>query len=154
MESFIRLLLIRQARLREKLIYPICQFSDMDPETARKVNQLAKNLKDLHMATTMEEAIQRAKDIIIGTPDETKSINELMTELDEEKEELKKDKEFLDEAEKDLKEIKDLEEKDDFLHEEQAERVQHIEQEIDDAEDDVELIKENIDVAEEVQEEE
>ena len=30
----------------------------MDPETAKKVNELAQNLKSLHMATTMEEAIE------------------------------------------------------------------------------------------------
>lgn len=126
----------------------------MDPETARKVNELAKNLKNLHMAATMEEAIERAKDIIIGTPDETKSIKDLMKELDEEKKELKKDKEFLDEAEKDLKDIKEIEQKDDFFHDEQAVRIQHIEQEIDDAEEDLDLIQENIELAEEVQEEE
>ena len=148
--SFIPLLLIRRA----KLINPIHQFSFMDPETAKKVNKLAQNLKELHMATTMEDAIERAKEIILGAPDETKSIKELMTELDEEKKELKKDKKILDESEKDLKEIQDLEQKDDSVHDQQAERIQHVEQEIKDAEKDVELIKENIAVAEKVQEEE
>lgn len=126
----------------------------MDPETAKKVNKLAQNLKELHMAATMEDAIERAKEIIIGTPDETRSIKELMTELDCEKKELKKDKEVLDAAEKELEDIQDLEQKDDFVHDKQAERIQHIEQEIKDAEKDVELIKENIEVAEKVQEEE
>lgn len=127
----------------------------MDAETAKKVNDLAKNLKDLHMAASMEEAVERAKDIILGSQsDDKKSIKELMAELDDEKKELEKDRKFLAEAEKSLKDVHALEEKDDSINEEQAERIQHVEQEINDAEDDLELIKENIELAEDIQDEE
>lgn len=127
----------------------------MDPETAKKVNELAKNLKELHMAASMEEATERAKEIIIGDrEDNSKSISELMNELESEKKSLKKDKEVLDKAQKELKDVKALESKDDVLQEEQIERIQHVEQEIKDAEKDIKLIKENIEMAEKVQEEE
>lgn len=127
----------------------------MDPETAKKVNELAKNLKELHMAASMEEATERAKEIIIGDrEDNSKSISELMNELEGEKKALKKDKEVLDKAQKELKDVQALETKDDVLQEEQIERIQHVEQEIKDAEKDIKLIKENIEMAEKVQEEE
>jgi hypothetical protein len=56
----------------------------MDAETAERVSQLAHNLKKLHLAATMEEAFQRAKDIILGStrpPEQEKSIGELDAEM-------------------------------------------------------------------------
>ena len=46
----------------------------MDPETANKVNKLAQNLKELHMAATMEEATERAKEIILGSQEDDQNI--------------------------------------------------------------------------------
>jgi len=127
----------------------------MDAETAKKVNKLAQNLKELHMAASMEEATERAKEIIIGSrSDDKKSIKELMDELDEEKQDLKKDKKLLDKAEKELLEMQGLEQKDENLNEEQIEKIQHVQQEIKDAQKDLELVKENIEMAEKVQKEE
>lgn len=39
----------------------------MDPGTSKKIVELAKNLKALHLAASTEEAEQRAKEIILGT---------------------------------------------------------------------------------------
>ena len=126
----------------------------MDPETAKKVNELANNLKSLHMATTMEEAIEKAKEIILGTVDDSKSIKDLMSEVEEEKADLKKDTEALKDIQHDLKGIKKLQEKDAELDETQAEEIQKIGKNLDDIEKDAKLIKDNVDTAEIVQEEE
>ncbi|MBI4016623.1 MAG: hypothetical protein HY363_02925 [Candidatus Aenigmarchaeota archaeon] len=39
----------------------------MDAETSRRISELASSLKKMHLATTMEEAVERAKEIIIST---------------------------------------------------------------------------------------
>jgi hypothetical protein len=126
----------------------------MDPETAKKVNELAQNLKTLHMATTMEEAIEKAKEIILGTIDDSKSIKELMSEVEEEKSDLKKDTEALKDIQDDLKDIKNLQKTDAELDEKKAEDMQKIEKSLDEIEKDAKLIKDNVDTAEFIQEEE
>ncbi len=44
-----------------------------------KLHQLARSLKDLHLASTMEEALKRAKEVL-GGEDDGKSIKDLMEE--------------------------------------------------------------------------
>lgn len=39
----------------------------MDAETSRRISELATSLKKMHLATTMEEAVERAKEIILST---------------------------------------------------------------------------------------
>jgi len=39
----------------------------MDAETSRRISDLAASLKRMHLATTMEEATARAKEIILST---------------------------------------------------------------------------------------
>ena len=76
----------------------------MDEETRKKINDLAKNLKELHLVSTLEEAQKRAEDIILSTvKGGEKSIKELMEE--KQKKEIPKidasedDEEPLEEAE-------------------------------------------------------
>jgi hypothetical protein len=70
---------------------------ELDAQTAERINALAKSFKDLHLATTTEEAYARAKEIILGTKKEQaadftmeQTIGELMHSDREEKEKLKK----------------------------------------------------------------
>jgi sugar phosphate isomerase/epimerase len=134
----------------------------MDANTAERVSQLAKNLKDLHLATTAEEAYERAKEIITGTAAQgtDKSIKELMTDAGMTRQDLQKAKELLKEEEKALRELKkELEE----LKAKQAEEAGHhdahqketaeLDQDLIDAEHDVGVLEENVDLAEDVQEE-
>jgi hypothetical protein len=51
--------------------------SIMDTATADKINQLAKSMKELHLSATMEEAYERAKEIILGSVQLEKSANEV-----------------------------------------------------------------------------
>jgi len=55
----------------------------MDAETARRVSELAASLKKMHLATTMEEATERAKEIILKTKSEAKDrpIKELFDDV-------------------------------------------------------------------------
>jgi len=135
----------------------------MDANTAERVSQLAKNLKDLHLATTAEEAYERAKEIIMGTAAQgtDKSIKELMADAGMTQQDLQKAKELLKEEEKALQELKkELEE----LKAKQAVETEHhdahqqqtkeLDQDLIDAEHDVGVLEENVDVAEEIQDKE
>lgn len=48
----------------------------MDAATVERINNLAKNLKDLRLASSMDEALQRAREIILGTQSEGKTLKE------------------------------------------------------------------------------
>jgi hypothetical protein len=50
----------------------------MDAATAERINNLAKNLKELHLATSIEDAFQKAREIILGNAGTGKPIKELM----------------------------------------------------------------------------
>lgn len=60
-----------------KLINTQTQIMYMDTATAEKINQLAKSMKALHLSATMEEAYERAKEIILGSAQLEKSANEV-----------------------------------------------------------------------------
>jgi len=83
----------------------------MDAKTAERINQLAHSLRELHLAASMEEAIKRAREIILGTPEkEEKSIKELFEDVDSKKEEktvesVKEIKAVEKEIAKDIKEL-------------------------------------------------
>lgn len=49
----------------------------MDTATADKINRLAKSMKELHLSATMEEAYERAKEIILGSVQLEKSAKEV-----------------------------------------------------------------------------
>jgi hypothetical protein len=52
----------------------------MDAATAERINNLAKNLKDLHLASSMEDAMSKAREIILGTQGSGKTVKEMMVE--------------------------------------------------------------------------
>ncbi len=134
----------------------------MDAETAEKISQLAKNLKDLHLASSSEEAYERAKEIILGTATQgqEKSIKEMMLEAGVTQEDLQKAKELLKKEEvelnllkKELAELKEQQADDAEHHEEHAKETKELDEELVGKEYDVGVVEENIDLAEEVQEE-
>ena len=50
----------------------------MDAQTAEKISQLAKSLKQLHLASTIDEATERAKEIILSSEQrEQKTVNDI-----------------------------------------------------------------------------
>ena len=56
----------------------------MDAAMAERVNKLARSLKDLHLATTFDEAYKRAEEILAGSASQNndeKTLNELMEPL-------------------------------------------------------------------------
>ena len=66
----------------------------MNEETKEKIEKLARNLKEMHLAATIEEARKRAKEIILSTAKEgDKSIKEMMEEALQKEEETTKDAE-------------------------------------------------------------
>ena len=134
----------------------------MDADTAAKISKLAKNLKDLHLAASTEEAYERAKDIITGnaTQGAEKSVNELMAESGVTKEELAKAKELLAVEERTLKELqeelnalktKQLEES--LHHAEHKEGAEQVDQDIINNEHDIGVVEDNLDLADDVQSE-
>ncbi len=134
----------------------------MDAETAEKISQLAKNLKDLHLASSSEEAYERAREIILGTATQgqEKSIREMMQEAGVTQEDLERAKELLKKEEvelnllkRELAELKEQQAGDAELHEEHAKEAKELEDDLVENEYDVGVVEENIDVAEELQEE-
>lgn len=135
----------------------------MGDDDNTRISQLAKNLKDLHLAASSEEAFARAKEIILGTSSHgnEKSIKEMMQEAGVTQHDLEKAKALLKEEEKALKELKDeltelkakqIEEG--MQHSEHSAETEKLDSEIAQDEHDVGLVEENIDVAEEVQKDE
>jgi hypothetical protein len=52
----------------------------MDKKSKERVNQIAKSLKELHLSTTMEEALKRAKEIVESAKGMGKPIDKLLRE--------------------------------------------------------------------------
>ncbi len=135
----------------------------MDAETSEKISNLAKNLKDLHLASSTEEAYERAREIILGTATQgqEKSIKELMQEAGVTHNDLKKAKDLLKQEEdelnmlkKELEELKQQQSGDAEHHEEHAKETKELDEDIVENEHDVGVVEENIDAADEVQKEE
>jgi hypothetical protein len=134
----------------------------IDPEAAGRISQLAKNLKDLHLASSAEEAYARAKEIILGTATQgqEKSIKELMTEAGVTQQDLQKAKELLKQEEEELsklkKELTDLKAKqieETMRHGEHVSETEKLDEELIEEEHDIGVVEENVEVAEEVQKE-
>ena len=134
----------------------------MDADTASRISQLAKNLKDLHLAASAEEAYERAKDIIMGTATQgqEKTVKELMKDagvtqqdLEKAKELLRQEEAALEELKKELSELKEKQVEETAHHEEHTKETGELDQDIVEDEHDVGVVEENIDVAEQVQEE-
>ena len=74
----------------------------MDAKTAEKVGQLARSMKDLHLAATIDEAYERAKEIILGTPTKNKQkIGDVLNEFDKIKQNIEHDEQLHDTEKKD-----------------------------------------------------
>lgn len=69
----------------------------MDEKTREKVHALAKSMKELHLAASMEEALERAKEIILSSDDNSKAIKDLAEDI---KHEVSKEAEIIDKASK------------------------------------------------------
>jgi antitoxin component HigA of HigAB toxin-antitoxin module len=135
----------------------------VDANTVERINQLAKNLKDLHLAASSEEAYERAKQIILGNaaPESEKSIKELMAEqgvtakdLEKAKELLKEEEKALQELKEELTELKAKQLQGEMQHGEHAAEAEKLDKELTEDEYDLGVLEENVDAAEEVQERE
>ena len=52
----------------------------MDAATVERINNLAKNLKELHLASSMDDALQKARDIVLDASPEGKPLKTLYQE--------------------------------------------------------------------------
>lgn len=132
----------------------------MDANSAERISQLAKNLKDLHLAASAEEAYERAKEIVLGTATQgnEKSVKELMQEagvtqkdLEHAKDLLKQEEQELQKLKKELTELKAKQLEEGMEHAEHTNETEKLDQELAEDEHDVGVVEENIDVAEDVQ---
>ena len=135
----------------------------MDANTAERISQLAKNLKDLHLAASAEEAYERAKGIILGTATQgnEKSVKELMQEAGVTQKDLAHAKDLLKQEEQELqklkKELTDLKAKqieEGMEHAEHTQETEKLDDELAQDEHDVGVVEENVEAAEQVQESE
>lgn len=122
----------------------------MEESKETKIRKLAQQLKDLHMAGSVEEATARAKEIIesSGSKD-NKSIGELM---EEEVKEPGKDEKTLKKIKKELKEVKKKAVEEAQEHVLEKEHFKKVKKKSDDLKEDVEDIEDITEMAEEVQE--
>ncbi len=56
----------------------------MDEKTKERVHAIAKSLKELHLAASMDEALKRAREIVASAQENGKPIRTLMNEIKEE----------------------------------------------------------------------
>ena len=56
----------------------------MDDETNTRIHELARSLKSLHLAATMEEALARAKEIMLSSREGQKPLAAMMNVLNQE----------------------------------------------------------------------
>jgi len=66
----------------------------MDEKTRERIYELARSFKELHLAADMNEALERAKKIVLSSDEEGKPVKELLSDVKEEvsKEEKEVDK--------------------------------------------------------------
>jgi len=89
----------------------------MDARTAEKVGKLAKQLKQFHMAASMDEATARASEMVRGPPCDDFPIKELMKkELDALRAQVKEDNKIINEIKKEIDELKANTSKDFNIH--------------------------------------
>lgn len=79
----------------------------MDDETNARIHELARSLKSLHLAATMEEALARAKEVILSSQEGNKPLAAMMDALNQKTEDsMKIPKEQLNAVKEDLKQDK------------------------------------------------
>lgn len=122
----------------------------MDAEKSRKINELANNLKKLHLAATMEEALARAEEMLTGAPSKDKSIGEMM----EDSSEIRKEEKRVQAAEDSIARLeKDLK-KDEKAHGSRDDDLEELGEETEKLREGAENVKEILEEAERVQEHE
>ena len=67
----------------------------MDEKTRERIKEVAKSLHALHLAASMEEALERAREIVASAKDNGKPIKELMSEVSEEAQDQGKEAEHI-----------------------------------------------------------
>ncbi len=67
----------------------------MDDKKSERVHEIARALKELHLAASMEEALERAREIVKSSQDDGKSIKELMSDIKDEAKEQNKSAEHV-----------------------------------------------------------
>ena len=115
----------------------------MDPETSRKVNELAQNLKKLHLAATMEEAYKRAKEMIVGINPGEKSIGQMMEDKKAQKSE-EAGHECVHKLESDIR-------NDEAEHEARSSEIKYLKKEVKAVKKGAEQVDEIVDEAEQAQ---
>jgi len=89
----------------------------MDAKTAEKVGKLAKQLKQFHMASSMDEATAKASEMVRNPPCDDFPVKELMKkELDELRAQVKEDNRIISEIKKELDDLKANTSKDLDIH--------------------------------------
>ncbi|MBN2111861.1 hypothetical protein JW707_02050 [Candidatus Woesearchaeota archaeon] len=106
-----------------------------------KVNALAKSLKEKHLAANMEEAVEKAKEILgfkggEDPAEDLKTVDELFSEE-------KKSEECAEEIKEDLEELKEDLEKAEKEEEKEEETIEKIEEEAETSKEDLEEIEED-----------
>ncbi len=125
---------------------------ELDAQTAERISALAKSLKDLHLAATMEEAYNRAREILLGAKKEQAAdfkTQETIGELMKDEIEQKKKQEELKKA---VGGLEVYEEKKEAEAKETEEEIEEVEQELAAEEHEVEEIEEITKEAEKVSE--
>lgn len=131
----------------------------MDAATAERINNLAKNLKDLHLAASMEEAFSKAREIILGNQGSGKPIREMMDE-DVTQAAVKQAEEIAHakEISKNIEEVKEAQVKDELNNAEMAkeaekagEQLQKHQKELEKIRHEIEAAKKALDEAKNVQ---
>ncbi|MBN1644790.1 hypothetical protein JW851_01955 [Candidatus Woesearchaeota archaeon] len=118
----------------------------MKESKEEKIRKLAQQLKDLHMAGSIEEATARAKEIIeTSGSEDNKSIGEMM------KNEFKED-EKIEELKNELEEIKKELIEDEKESHQDKEHFKKIKKKSDELKEDIEEVEDITEIAEEVQE--
>lgn len=122
----------------------------MESDTALKINELARSLKEKRLAMNMEEAIKMAKRIVLG--DETKKVEGKTVN------ELFKEEGMMNDIKEDIKEIKEERENMEIKEEEQIadikEDLAELKKQGEEISEDMEKLKENVsEVKHEVEEE-
>ena len=109
----------------------------MDTE---KVNALARSLKEKHLATNMEEATEKAKEILgykggDDPAEDLKTVDELFSEEEKTAKGAEEDKEEVEELKDDIEEAEKEEEK-------EGQEIEEIKQETEESEENIQELKE------------
>ncbi|HSU72749.1 MAG TPA: hypothetical protein VLJ21_02780 [Candidatus Binatia bacterium] len=122
----------------------------MDAATAERINNLAKNLKDLHLAASMEEAFSKAREIILGNQGSGKPIRELVDSEQRIVETAMQESEIVSEAktlERDVSTVKESNTKDELNNAELAQEASKASEQLQKHQKELEKIRSEIEAA-------